>query len=89
MPQHYPFTAVVGAEPDQLDDDIGSAAAYLDDFGLRKGDRMALLAGNSAEFIIAAHAASRKWYAIAASGNGLPRARPRRARQCSRACGWR
>jgi fatty-acyl-CoA synthase/feruloyl-CoA synthase len=43
----------------QLNDDIGAAAAHLDALGLRKGDRLALLAANSPEFIIAAHAASR------------------------------
>ena len=38
---------------------IGVAAAALDDLGLRRGHRMALLAANSVEFIVASHAASR------------------------------
>ena len=38
---------------------IGRAAAALEGLGLRKGHRMALLASNSMEFIVASHAASR------------------------------
>ena len=43
----------------RLNDEIGSAAAGLGALGLRKGDRFALLADNSAEFVISSHAASR------------------------------
>src|SRR6202008_3631344 len=42
-----------------LETDIANAAAALDAFGLRKHDRIAILASNSPEFIIASHAASR------------------------------
>lgn len=42
-----------------LERDIANAAAALDAFRLRKGDRIAILSANSAEFIIASHAASR------------------------------
>jgi fatty-acyl-CoA synthase/feruloyl-CoA synthase len=43
----------------ELSQEIGAAAAALRATGVRKGDRMAILADNSAEFVIAAHAASR------------------------------
>lgn len=41
----------------QLEIDIAKAGAALETFGLRKGGRIAVLSGNSAEFIIASHAA--------------------------------
>lgn len=43
----------------QLEVDIARAAASMLGLGMRKGDRLALLSSNSAEFIIASHAASR------------------------------
>jgi acyl-CoA synthetase (AMP-forming)/AMP-acid ligase II len=43
----------------ELNDEIGHAAAGLQAMGLRKGDRLAMLAGNGAEFIIGSHAAAR------------------------------
>lgn len=43
----------------ELEIDVADAAAALEAFGLRKHDRIAILAANSAEFIIASHAASR------------------------------
>src|SRR5271170_6577190 len=42
-----------------LEVDIANAAAALAAFGVRKHDRVAILSANSAEFIIASHAASR------------------------------
>jgi fatty-acyl-CoA synthase len=42
-----------------LETDIADAAAALDAFGVRKQDRVAILSANSAQFIIASHAASR------------------------------
>jgi fatty-acyl-CoA synthase len=42
-----------------LESDIAATAAALEAFGVRKHDRVAVLSGNSAEFIIASHAASR------------------------------
>lgn len=43
----------------ELDDVIAGAAGTLESLGVRKGDRVAVLSGNSPEFIMAAHAASR------------------------------
>jgi len=43
----------------ELETDIADAAATLDAFGVGKHDRVAVLSANSAEFIIASHAASR------------------------------
>lgn len=43
----------------ELDVDIASVAGAMRAAGLRKTDRVAVLCGNSAEFIIACHAASR------------------------------
>ncbi|MGO9158256.1 AMP-binding protein [Mycobacterium sp.] len=43
----------------ELNVEIAKVMAALDDCGLHKGDRIATLASNSAEFIIACHAASR------------------------------
>lgn len=43
----------------ELGADIANAAAALQACGLRKGDRLAILASNSPEFIIGSHAASR------------------------------
>ena len=42
-----------------LETDIADAAAALEAFGVGKRDRVAVLSANSAEFIIASHAASR------------------------------
>lgn len=42
-----------------LEDDIAEAAVALEASGVRKRDRVAVLSANSAEFIIASHAASR------------------------------
>jgi len=42
-----------------LDIEIARAAGTLDALGLRKGDRLAILCGNSPEFIIASHAGAR------------------------------
>jgi fatty-acyl-CoA synthase len=42
-----------------LEGDIADAAAALESFGVRRQDRVAILSANSAEFIIASHAASR------------------------------
>lgn len=42
-----------------LESDIAATAAALESFGVRKHDRVAILSANSAEFIIASHAASR------------------------------
>jgi fatty-acyl-CoA synthase len=42
-----------------LNTDIANAAAALEAFGVGKRDRVAILSANSAEFIIASHAASR------------------------------
>lgn len=38
---------------------IATAAASMHNYGLRRGDRLTLVCGNSAEFIVASHAASR------------------------------
>jgi fatty-acyl-CoA synthase/feruloyl-CoA synthase len=43
----------------EFNHEIAAAAGALGELGLRKGDRLALLCANSAEFVIAAHAASR------------------------------
>jgi acyl-CoA synthetase (AMP-forming)/AMP-acid ligase II len=43
----------------QLDSAVAHAAGGLHDLGLRRGDRLAILAANSADFVIAAHAGSR------------------------------
>lgn len=43
----------------ELDGFIAKVAGTLDTLGLKKGDRLALLSANSAEFIIASHAGSR------------------------------
>jgi fatty-acyl-CoA synthase len=42
-----------------LDHEIAAVAGALDEFGLGKGDRLAILCANSAEFVIATHATSR------------------------------
>src|ERR1700756_5084272 len=43
----------------ELNDEIAAVAGALDELGLSKGDRLAILCANSAEFVIATHAASR------------------------------
>src|SRR6516225_763751 len=43
----------------ELETDVANTASALQAFGLRKRDRIAILASNSPEFIIASHAASR------------------------------
>jgi fatty-acyl-CoA synthase/feruloyl-CoA synthase len=43
----------------ELNDEIAAVAGALDELGLGKGDRLAILCANSAEFVISAHAASR------------------------------
>jgi fatty-acyl-CoA synthase len=43
----------------ELETDVANTASALQAFGLRKGDRIAVLCANSPEFIIVSHAASR------------------------------
>jgi fatty-acyl-CoA synthase len=43
----------------ELNREMAGVAGALDQLGLGKGDRLAILCANSAEFVIASHAASR------------------------------
>src|SRR6201997_1203998 len=43
----------------ELNDEIAAVAGALDELGLSKGDRLAILCANSAEFVITSHAALR------------------------------